>query len=37
MFYWLEKKCFPDRPKFATAEQWVEIHKIEKSKLVNRN
>lgn len=30
--HWLEKKCFPNRPKVASAEQWVEIHKIEKSK-----
>lgn len=29
---WLEHKCFPNHPKVATAEEWVEWEKFEKSK-----
>jgi len=29
---WLDKKCYPNKPKFCTAEEWSSWHEIERSK-----
>lgn len=29
---WLEKKCYPDKPLFASAETWSEWHEFERTK-----